>query len=248
MENLENNPNYTNISKKEIHFYQKSKSLVNRILNRLSTTDEIAKNICILTTENLLKQFPCPIDLKNLLIKYLKSYFKENDLISFMQLNERERNYFKNINIKRIDDFKERADLFEYDINWDHEIKNINFKIDFVGGLKEIIEEFKNENNNNMDNIIFCFINSDDFDLDSEADLIFDDLVINNVSIYFFYFDYLDEKKIKKIKMFLKNLDEGHLIIVKNYEIIERAFQNISFSKSKKNVVNLKFANHNYIL
>lgn len=188
-----------------------------------------------------------------------------------MQANYAENIFLEKSTKRNIEEFKLRNDLFEYnnknknlsiDSNNEFEkrinLKNLinltsnNIKIDFPTAFWAITKQIKyleDSKHENLDKIIFCFIKSDDFNLDTRDDGLFEELLMLHVAVYCFCFDDIDEKRLPKIKEFIKNLDEGHLIIVKNYEIIERAFQNISFlQENKSSVLKTKYSNHNFII
>jgi len=185
------------------------------------------------------------------LIRIIQIYLKESDILAFLQANENEKVHLERLTIRNINEFKTRNDLFEIE-NLKIMDKQIKVSVDFSGALSIIIEQIKyleGNYHNNLDKIVFCFMNSDDFILRSDNDDIFEELISCEVAVYCFLFDTPEESELKRIKSFIKNLDEGYIIIVKNYEIIERAFQNISFSLEKNNnMLNIKFSNHNYIV
>jgi hypothetical protein len=244
-------PKYKKIEAIDYYIYKKSKALTERIISRIDINKASSKFITFFTTENLLRDFPCPIDLKSFLLCSIQKYLKESDIISFIQINDLENIYLDRMTLRNIEEFKSRTDLFDIENSKKTEIKK-PLNIDFSWGLWKVIEQIKHlESNNhtNLDKIVFCFMNSDDFKLRSEEDDIFEELINENVAVYCFIFDDVEEKKLKRIGDFIKNLDEGYVILVKNYEIIERAFQNISYSlENKTNVINIKFSNHNYIV
>lgn len=235
----------------DYYIYRKSKALTERVISRIDITKASSKYITFLTTENLLLDFPCAIDLKSFLIRSIQKYLKESDIISFMQCNNLKNIHLERMTNRNIEEFKLRTDLFEID-NFKKLEEKKSLEIDFTGALFKVIEQIRyleSSNHTNLDKIVFCFINSDDFKLRSEEDDIFEELINENVAVYCFIFDDVEDKKLKRITDFIKNLDEGHVILVRNYEIIERAFQNISYSlENRNNVINIKFSNHNYIL
>ena len=74
-------------------------------------------------------------------------------------------------------------------------------------------------------------------------------LIMYNISLYIFCFDLnINPDKILKIKNFLNYLIEGHLIIVKNFDIIKQVFQNICGNKQRKNILKANFENHMNII
>ena len=231
------------------------------------------KNLWLVITESLLSTFPCPIDLKSFLVKCLKYYLKDSDVVNFVQINEGFKDTLLNIDKQNLDKFTSEKDFFCIDTknekknenentindNEDNKIKYlfgekpIKKDGDFSTAIKDIIisiEQDENKKGKDIDKIIFLFINSINFRLNDEKDNLFENLVKNKISVYCFCFDEPSLDKMKKIKNFLKYMDEGHLIIVRNYEVIERAFQNISFpddDNKNKNILTLKFSNHNFI-
>ncbi len=244
-------PKYKKIDDIEYYTYKKSKALTERIISRIHITKASSKFITFYTTENLLRNFPCPIDLKSFLMRSIQKYLKETDIISFTQSNESGNIYLNDKTIRNIEEFKLRSDIFEIEKSKNAETKN-QTNVDFSGALWDFIEQINHKEkkqDTNLDKIVFCFMNSSDFKIRSEEDDIFEGLLSANVAIYCFIFDDVEENKLRRIRDFIKNLDEGHVILVKNYEIIERAFQNISYSlENKHNVINIKFSNHNYIV
>lgn len=212
------------------------------------------KNLWMVITESLLVKFPCPIDLKSFLVRCLKYYLKDTDVVNFAQINESYTEYLPNIDKKNLNLFTTRPDLFNINTeNIDYENNSVKKDGDFSTSIKKIvsfIDEDEKQKGKNIDKIVFLFINSSNFRLNDADDPLFDVLRKNKISVYCFCFDELSEKKMIKMKTFLKFLYEGHLIIVKNYEVIERAFQNISYPSDNlknKNVLTLKFSNHNFI-
>ena len=246
-------PKYKKIDAMEYYIYKKSKALIERIISRIDITRASSKYITFLVTENLLRDFPCPIDLKSFLMRSIQKYLKESDIISFIQSNESGNVHLERMTIRNIEEFKLRSDLFEIE-NLKKTDNQNQGKVDLSGALWGVVEQIKYleaSKHTNLDKIVFCFMNSDDyfFNLRNEEEEIFEALLDENVAVYCFIFDDIEEKKLKRIREFIKNLDEGHVILVKNYEIIERAFQNISYSlENKHNVINIKFSNHNYIV
>lgn len=208
-----------------------------------------SKYITFLTTENLLVNFPCSVDLKTFLILSIQKYLKESDIFGFIQCNEDGNIFIEKMTIRTIEDFKTKTEFFETEKKFE---KNKKIKVDFSRALWNVTEQtrFLDKGNlGNLDKIIFCFMNSEDFRINSEDDQIFEELLHENVAVYCFLFDDPEEKKLNRIKQFVKNLDEGHIILVKNYEIIERAFQNISYSSENKNkILNIKYSNNNFII
>ena len=241
------------------------------VINSNNSTFE--KNLWMVITESLLSKFPCPIDLKSFLTRCLKYYLEDSDVVNFAQINESFTEYQKNdkkddSNEKHKDyltQFTSRNDLFEIknsdDENEDNTVKNVG---DFSTSINKIVrfieEDEAKDAEKKIDKIIFLFINSEDFYDDKKM---FEMLLNSKISVYIFCFDEPSEERMKIMKRFLSFLCEGHLIIVKNYEVIERAFLNISFpghpdpenakNKNKnlltknKNVLTLKFSNHNFI-
>lgn len=249
-ENKKKLPQYFNINQNSQILNDKEKDKPEKIFE---------KNLWLVITESLLNKFPCPIDLKSFLLKCLQDYLKdERDVVNFAQINENYTEYLPNINKKNLDIFANRKDLFLID---DKNIKeneinenNQNEKNgDFSNSIKKIvrfIEEDERQKDKGLDKIIFLFINSNNFRKNDKDDDLFEILLESKVSVYCFCFDEPSEIKMEKMKKFLKYIPEGHLIIVKNYEVIERAFQNISFpedNNKKKNLLTLKFSNHNFI-
>ena len=224
--------------------------------NNINEKSNFQKNLWLVITESLLTKFPCPIDLKSFLKRCLEYYLKDSDILNFAQINEEYTEYLRNENV---DTFMSRNDFFLIDPenekkeNGDNEENAQKKAGDFSNSIKKVvryIEEDETQKDKDLDKIIFLFINSDNFRRDNDDDELFDVLIRNKISVYCFCFDEPSERKMNKMKIFLKFMYEGHLIIVKNYEVIERAFQNISYpddNNKKKNILTLKFSNHNFI-
>ena len=245
--------------------YYLSECLLKKNKNRFNNEN---KSLLIMVSENLLKNFCSHYELREVLLKCIDKHLNKSDMLNYIQFD----NDIKNIvnfdtvenNLKRL---QNDNDFCKYSENL------MDFmKIDFAKIVKKSIDLFKKENNNNIidetsskDRYIFLFIFSNDFRFQSteESHEIIQLLIVNKISLYLFILDDITEKKIAKIKQYLNFLVEGYLILVKNFQIIEGSFNNITPVSTRKkqngepessencfshNILESKFENHKFIL
>lgn len=94
------------------------------------------------------------------------------------------------------------------------------------------------------------FIDSSCFAKNSREDDLFEQLAMNEISFYCFCFDEPKEEKMRGMRNSVDIIPDSHIILVKNYEVIERAFHNISFPRDNNkaiSILSIKFSNHNFI-
>jgi len=219
-------------------------------------------------SENLLENFCSRYELKEVLLKCIDKYLNKTDKLNFIQFS------YEIQSLVYFDTVEKNFPLLKNDAKLCGRPDNYipGMKINFAKIVKKGIETFKKDQNNNQieetspnDRYIFLFIYSSDFRFESKEENheIIHLLVSNQISLYVFILDDIPEKKIFKIKDYLNYLMEGYLILVKNFQIIEESFQNITpvaLRKKKQgdsessdncfshNILDSNFENHKYIL
>jgi hypothetical protein len=256
---------FTSQHKKQENTYYMSECLLRKIKNRF---DNQNKSLLIMISENLLENFCSRYELKEVLLKCIDKYLNKTDKLNFIQFS------YEIQSLVYFDTVEKNFPLLKNDAKLCGRPDNYvpGMKINFAKMVKKGIETFKKDQNNNQieepspnDRYIFLFIYSSDFRFESKEENheIIHLLVSNQISLYVFILDDIPEKKIFKIKDYLNYLMEGYLILVKNFQIIEESFQNITpvaLRKKKQgdpessdncfshNILDSNFENHKYIL
>jgi hypothetical protein len=226
-----------------------SKLLLEKMSNRYENSN---KKIKIIISENLLGQFSSCYELKEMLLKCINKYISQNDLISYFQFDSNITSRFdliaKYYNIRNFQSCPKFC-RFNGGINQFTKIKT-NFYLAVNEAVKVLIEDEKDSNRPTLDKYIFIFLYAEDFRFNSEEENkdLTRLLIENNITFYVFLFDdNVTDKKLTNIKKYLKDIVEGYLIHVKNFEIIEQAFQNISLCAKNKNILDSNYDNFKYI-
>lgn len=231
--------------------YVIQKMQLEKICNRFSNVNK-KLNICV--SENLLLNFNCSNELRLVLLKCIKKYVNRNDLISYFQFDKSIQCYFtqedQGYNLKVFEN-SPRFCKYSSDIVFFTDSKNkTNFYQAIINSI-EILTQNEDSSVLQQDKYIFLFIFSEDFKFTSaeESRKVYQKLLENSITVYAFCLDEtITEKKIRNIRLYLKDLVEGYLILVKNFDIIEQCFQNISVIGTRKNIMDCNFDNHKYIL
>jgi hypothetical protein len=208
--------------------------------------DNDNKKFCITVSETLLGKFPSTYELKEMLLSCVNKYISQNDLISYFQFDSGVTSKFdliaKYYNMKN---FQTSSTFCKHN-------NSGAFGTDFYGamchGINTLTEDEREHNQ--LDKYIFIFIYAEDFKFNSEEENkeLARKFIDSNVTVYVFIFDeFVKEKKLTNIKKYLKDLVEGYLIWVRNFEIIEQAFQNISICSKNKNILDSNYDNYKYI-
>ena len=244
--------------------YYMSECLLKKIKNRF---DNKNKSLLIMVSENLLKNFCSQYELREVLLKCMEKHLNKSDKLNYIQFdNEFKISYFDTVE-QMLPKLKTDNDFCKYSENLID-----SMKVNLAKILKKSIDLFIKENNsNNMeetnsnDRYIFLFVFANDFRFNTkeESHEIIQLLVVNKISLYIFILDDISERKIFKIKQYLNCLMEGYLILVKNFQIIEESFNNItpvSIRRKKNgevestencfshNILDSNFENHKFIL
>ena len=184
-------------------------------------------------------------ELKDVIIKYFQKYFMMdgNDKFSFIQFayNGKKTVHFKLeqlgyflLKIQKTKNTFELADDFETN-------SNIPF-MELFNIFDSIVKSYPP--NEETDNIIIMFINSDDIRFTSinECLNIVDELNKNNTSVFLLSYDIeIKPEKINNIHSFLNGLFEGYFLQIKNYQQIKQLFINIATKKSQSNFFGYDF-------
>ena len=204
---------------KSLSFHYKNKNL-----NKIIT-------LCL--SEKILEKIN-GLELKDVIIKYFEKYFimNENDKFSFIQFanNGKKTVYFKMekldyflLKIQKVKNAFELTDSFVVN-------SNIPFS-ELYNILNSIMKNYNSSEDNNTDNIIIMFINSEDirFTSISECLNIVEDLNKKNTSIFLLSYDEeIKNEKINNIQSFLDGLFEEYFFQIKNYQQLKQIFINIS--------------------
>ena len=231
-----------------------SKFLLDKVCRRMRK-NPVNKKLCIVVSENLLKNFASTYELREVLLKCVENYINQFDLISYFQFDTNVQSLIveaaKAYNIKL---FTDSPNFCKYSGNLDQNAKE---KTNFFRAMETAVnlltkdDEFYVNRDQQHDKYIFTFIYSEDFRFHSadENKFLITKLIESNVSVYTFCLDdNIQDKKITNIKKYLKDLVEGYLILVKNFKIIKQAFQNISSKGFQKNILQCDYQNHKFIL
>ena len=163
----------------------------------------------------------------------------ESDKFSFIQFanNGKKTVYFKMeqldyflLKIQKTKSTFELADSFTPN-------SNIPF-MELYNIFDSIIKNYPSTEDNETDNIIIMFINSDDIRFTSinECLNIVDKLNKKNTSVFLLtYDDEIKKDKINNIQSFLDGLFEGYFFQIKNYQQLKQIFINISTIKYQSN-------------
>jgi hypothetical protein len=244
------------ISEKEGNEFIESKFLLDKICNRLGKPP-MNKKLCLVVSENLLKNFNSRYELREVLLKCIKNYINEWDLISYFQFDTAIQSFIKEeakqYNLKK---FQDCPTFCTYSGNVTSDVPKE--KTDFYQAMDYAIEKLSGDDEfyfgrdgGVSDKYIFTFIYSEDFRFSSveENQSLNRRLVENNISLYTFCLDdNISEKKMTNIKKYLRGVVEGYLILVKNFKIVKQAFQNISSKGFDKNILQSNYENHKFIL
>ena len=254
-------------NKNLLQYLQKIQFRLNsKIIKYQNDYENVSKNIFLLFSNKLIEIIPTKIELCEIISNCVKNYLHQNDNVWCNRFDFSKE--FPSKKAKDISkDFLMRILSQNPSLNYEkYGMQNIIFKINEI--INTIIEEKKNNNNMNLfnldkinknnlddkniifdDNYIFQFILLSDYIFDSaNSKTKFKQyLNNNNISLYTFVFDedFKDKKndfkesKFNKIIHNLKNIPEGVLIYVNNFNLIKLAFQNISRIYIKKNVFNI---------
>ena len=239
------------IEKENLEF-SNCKNLLEKISRRLKKYSG-NKRICIIVSENLLKNFNSSYELREVLLKCVEKYISEFDVISYIQIDTNITSYITEAaKVYNSKIFRDTENFCKYSGNLED-----NKKINFSKAMNSAFS-ILNKGENSFDDIeqrndkyIFTFLLADDFRFSSsdENKSVLTNLIKNKISLYNFFFDeFVQENKILKIKKYLKDVIEGFVITVKNFKIIKQAFQNITNRGGNKNILHTNFDNHKYIL
>lgn len=239
-----------NFLEKKIHL--EKKFLLEKVCRRVRKTPA-NKKLCIVVSENLLKNFNSTYELREVILKCLENYINQFDLISYFQFDSNIQSLIpeaaKAYNLKI---FSDSSSFCKYTENLDDNRPDFYKAIDTAVSILTKDEGFYAERGQEThDTYIFNFIFSEDFRFSSanENRELAKKLIENNVSLYTFCLDEnIPQKKLQNIKKYSKDLVEGYLILVKNFKVIKQAFQNISNKGTQKNILQSNFENHKYIL
>jgi hypothetical protein len=232
--------------------FLEKKFLLDKICRRLRKTPA-NKKLCIVISENLLKNFNSSYEMREVLIKCIENYTNQFDLICYFQFDSDIQNFIpeaaKAYNLKA---FAESPYFCKYSDRLNADNKTNFYKaMDYAVNILSGDDAFYVDRTEDTDKYIFNFIFSEDFRFASveENRSLARRLIQHKISLYTFCLDEtIAEKKILNIKKYLKDLVEGHLMIVKNFKIIKQAFQNISNKGTQKNILQSNFENHKFIL
>ena len=200
----------------------------------------LSKIITLCFSEKILEKVN-GLELKDVIIKYFQKYFimNESDKFSFIQFanNGKKTVYFKMeqldyflLKIQKTKSTFELADSFTPN-------SNIPF-MELYNIFDSIIKNYPSTEDNETDNIIIMFINSDDIRFTSinECLSIVDKLNKKNTSVFLLtYDDEIKKDKINNIQSFLDGLFEGYFFQIKNYQQLKQIFINISTIKYQSN-------------
>ena len=199
------------------------------------------KNITICILENILEKINFE-NLKNVLIKFLKKYFTQNekDTFTFIQfgLNGLKTKLFVSQSLNK---FIEKFNTVKNDVKLD-DYSLINEK-EILIGMYDIFETIINnyQKTEEKDNIIMFFIDAKDIRFSSVADClnIVEALNDNYTSVFFFCFnEIIEESKINNIQSFLNGLIEGYFFQIKNYQQLKQIFAYLSTNNNQTNFFN----------
>ena len=198
----------------------------------------LSKVITLCLSEKILEKVN-GLELKDVIIKYFQKYFimNENDKFSFIQFanNGKKTVHFK---MEQLDYFllkiQKNKNTFELT---DSFMTNSNLPfMELYNIFDSIIKNYPS--NEDTDNIIIMFINSDDIRFTSENEClnIVEELNKKNTSIYLLsYDDEIKKEKINNIRSFLDGLFEGYFFQIKNYQQLKQIFINLSTIKYQSN-------------
>jgi hypothetical protein len=233
--------------------FPQKKDLLDRICRRIKKISP-NKNLCLVMSENLLKNFGSSYELKEVLLKSLESYMNQNDLLSYFQFDDNINSSFSaETKTNILKKFSESQEFCNFAGNNDCEKPNFFKAMEHALSLLTDYDQYYQERNQEtIDKYIFAFVYSKDliFDSKDEVKKIVKEFRQHKISFYIFCFDEnKDERRITKMKnSVLCHLLEGYLILVKNFKIIKQAFQNISNKGIEKNILKSNFESHKHIL
>ena len=226
--------------------FEKARYMFYKSCNRKSS---ISKFLFILVSETLLNQFISNFEMKEVILKSIKKYLNLSDLIAYASFDQEILNYIsgssRDFNYKQ---FEKNKNFFACSEGYN----NAKEKKSIFETLQFAYEKMIGTGGNDQYIFIFCLSNEFKFDSEEEARQLIKMGLHYKTTIYLFVFDYeVKKKRVDKLLVYLSNFVEAYLVIVKNFKIIEEAFQNISIlgdQSNKRNILSYTYENHNYIL
>lgn len=223
--------------------FEKARYMIMKNCNRKANLN---KNIFLLTSEFLLGKLSSDFEMKEVMLKCIKKYLSSSDVIGYaaytgLIVTNHIPSSAKDYNLK----------IFESNSYFFGSENYYSGKSDIFTPITYACEKMSQFN---YDQYIFLFCFSDEFKFNSEEDArhIIKTCLNSKATLYVFVFDdEVKRKKLDKMVVYLANFIEAYLIIVKNFKVIEEAFQNISIlgdSSNKRNILTYNYENHNYIL
>lgn len=235
-EDLESKNNIIMNSNDDLQIIANQIQLMKKIEIRLK--DPLAlrlkRKIIIVISPSLVDMLPSIIEFGEIVGSCIKNYCSPNDLIWCFQFNDNH-----NLNPVPAEQFT-KENIYNVLENKSEECQfgmqqSLNISI-------ELFKDNADEDDCFEDDYIFQFILSSDYKYESseKRSLCKNEINEINISLYTFIFDFnLAKAKKKQGIMFDNNkYFEGIIFVVKNFDIVKSAFQNISNKKSKKNLFN----------
>ena len=225
--------------KSVISSYFKKEMIANKITSSFHFKNKNLRKIITLCLSEKILKYVNGLELKDVIIKYFQKYFimNENDKFSFIQFanNGKKTIYFK---MEQLDYFllkiQKTKNTFEFTDSFI--INSNNPFMELYNLFYSIIQNYPS--NEDTDNIIIMFINSDDIRFTSinECLNIVDELNTKNTSVFLLsYDDEIKKEKINNIQSFLDGLFEGYFFQIKNYQQLKQIFINLSTIKYQSN-------------
>ena len=235
---------------KETTLKETKMSNVNLLGNDNLFINNSTKEIIICLSEKAILSFHGS-ELLDVLIQYLQDYFgnSENDLFSFIQFssNGKKTVFFKQLGIiqfiQKLQMNKNVSDIVNNQQSQKMQFKQLYNILDSC--IKSVSVDVKG------DNIILLFIESEDIRFSSikECVNIVNELNEGNFTLIIFSCEeFINENKIKNIKIFLSGLTEGYFLHVKNFQIIQQVFMNIGSNEKMEDFFSYEYENIQNIL
>lgn len=230
--------------------FEKARFFFYKSCNRKSN---ISKHLYILVSDNLIYGLKSNFELRETMLKSVKKYMNVSDIIGYSGFLNKEITSFIPLNARdfNIREFVRYKNFFG--IGKDFKFTNFNKNEGSIFYPLTFAIEKMSEFDDSLDQYIFYFGLSSEirFDIEEHARQLIKLGLHHKTTIYFFVFDDdINKKKLEKISIYLSNFIEAYLVIVRNFKIIEEAFQNVSIlgdMGNKRNILNYCYDNHSFI-